>query len=426
MPHVVVIGAGFGGLTCVQALVRSPVRITLIDRRNYHLFQPLLYQVATAALSPAEIAWPIRSILRSQENVDVQLGNVTGVDKAARKVLLEDGRSMPYDYLVIATGVRHAYFGHDDWATYAPGLKKIADATLIRERILTAFEEAEVEVDPARRQALLTFVVIGGGPTGVEMAGAIAELVRYALAEDFRRIHPRDAKVILLEGGKRLLPAFPEEMSEKTLHSLKRLGVQVMLEHQVTCCDAEGVIAGGQRISSSSVVWAAGVQASPAAIWLDTPADKAGRVVVEPDLAIPGHPEIYVIGDTASVQYDGGPVPGIAPAAKQMGSFVGKRIRALVSGDEAASAFRYRHAGNLATIGRGAAVVDFGWIKLSGFIAWVVWGIAHIYFLISWRNRFTVALNWLWEFVTFQRGARLITGAPQLDDAIAEHERQQI
>jgi NADH dehydrogenase len=422
LPHVVVIGAGFGGLTCVQELARSPLRITLVDRRNYHLFQPLLYQVATAALSPAEIAWPIRSILSTQRNAEVQLGQAAGVDVAEKRLQLDDGRTLAYDYLVIATGVRHAYFGHDDWAPVAPGLKKIADATLIRERILTSFEKAEVEPEPARRAQLLTFIVIGGGPTGVEMAGAIVELVHYALAKDFRRIGPADARVILIEGGDRLLPAFPPDLSEKTLASLERLGVKVLLGHQVTQCDEDGVIAGGERIPASSIVWAAGVRASRAAAWLGAEADRAGRVLVAPDLSVPGRPEIFVIGDTASVQSDGAPVPGIAPAAKQMGHYVARRIHAAVTGSQMPGPFRYRHAGNLATIGRNAAVADFGWMKISGFPAWVLWGVAHIYFLISWRNRFTVALNWLWEFVTFQRGARLIVGAPRSDDA-ADDER---
>ncbi len=410
-PHVIVVGAGFGGITCVQALAKSPVRITLIDRRNYHLFQPLLYQVATAALSPAEIAWPIRSILRRQNNADVQLGRVVGVDVAARQVAVDDGRRIDYDYLVLATGVRHAYFGHEEWEPFAPGLKKIADATLIRERILSALEKAEITADPAERARLLTFVVVGGGPTGVEMAGAIAELTHHALAQDFRRIGPADARIVLIEGGARVLSAFKEELSAKTQAALERLGVEVRLGQNVTVCDAEGVEVAGGRLFAETVVWAAGVRASPVARWLDVPADRAGRVAVRPDLSVPERPGVYVIGDAASVSVGDRSVPGIAPAAKQMGVYVARQIRFAVGQGPDPGPFRYRHAGDLATIGRRAAVVDFGWIRLSGYFAWLIWGIAHIYFLISWRNRLVVAVNWLWDYVTFQRGARLIIGA---------------
>jgi NADH dehydrogenase len=411
LPHVVVVGAGFGGITCVQALARSPVRITLIDRRNYHLFQPLLYQVATAALSPAEIAWPIRSILRRQNNADVQLGRVVGVDVAARQVAVDDGRRIDYDYLVLATGVRHAYFGHEEWEPFAPGLKKIADATLIRERILSALEKAEITTDPAERARLLTFVVVGGGPTGVEMAGAIAELTHHALAQDFRRIGPADARIVLIEGGTRVLSAFKEELSAKTQAALERLGVEVRLGQNVTLCDAEGVEVAGGRLFAETVVWAAGVRASPVARWLDVPADRAGRVAVRPDLSVPERPGVYVIGDAASISVGDRSVPGIAPAAKQMGVYVARQIRFALGQGSDPGPFRYRHAGDLATIGRRAAVVDFGWIRLSGYFAWLIWGIAHIYFLISWRNRLVVAVNWLWDYVTFQRGARLIIGA---------------
>lgn len=406
-----VVGAGFGGISCVQGLAHAPVRITLIDRHNYHLFQPLLYQVATATLSPAEIAWPIRSILSRQSNVDVQLGTVIGIDPAARQVRLEDGRVIGYDHLVLATGVRHAYFGRDEWEEHAPGLKKIDDATKIRERILMAFEQAEIESDPARRARLLTFVVVGGGPTGVEMAGAIVDLARYALARDFCQITPSDIRVVLVEGGNRVLPAFAEILSAKTLTALTRLGVEVRLGHNVTMCDDEGVIVADERIHAQTIVWAAGVRASPAARWLDAPADRAGRLMVGADLGVPGRPGVYAIGDTALVESDGRPVPGIAPAAKQMGSYLARKIRFAIGQGKDPGVFRYRHAGDLATIGRSAAVTDFGWIRLSGYPAWVLWGIAHIYFLISWRNRLTVAVNWLWDYVTLQRGARLIIGA---------------
>jgi NADH dehydrogenase len=414
LPRLVVVGAGFGGITCVQALAGAPIRITLVDRRNYHLFQPLLYQVATAALSPAEIAWPVRSILGRQDNVDVQLGRVVGVDAVAREVALEDGRSIGYDYLVVATGVQHAYFGHDEWERFAPGLKKIADATLIRERILSALEKAEITVDPVERAHLLTFVIVGGGPTGVEMAGAVAELTRHALARDFRRIGPDDARIVLIEGGQRVLPTFAEPLSAKTRDALERLGVDVRLGHNVTACDGQGVVVAGERLFARTIVWAAGVRASPVARWLDVPADRAGRVVVEPDLSVAGRPGVFVVGDAASVTGEGGPVPGIAPAAKQMGRHVARKIRFAIGKAADPGPFRYRHAGDLATIGRRAAVVDFGWLRLSGYFAWMLWGIAHIYFLISWRNRLVVAVNWLWDYVTFQRGARLIIGATSI------------
>ncbi len=411
-PRLIVVGAGFGGLSCVQALAGARLRITLVDRRNYHLFQPLLYQVATAALSPADIAWPIRSILRRQRNVEVQLGRVVAVDHAARVVILSDGRRLPYDWLVLATGARHAYFGHDEWEERAPGLKRIADATQIRERILTRLEQAELADDPATRRPLLTFVVVGGGPTGVEMAGAIAELTRHALARDFRRIGPEDARVVLIEGSDRLLGAFPPELSARTGQALEKLGVELRLGHQVTAIDEGGVTAADLHIPAGSVVWAAGVQASPVARWLDVPADRAGRVAVDQHLEVPGRPGVFVIGDAAAVPWPGGGlVPGIAPAAKQMGHHVARRLRFLLGEATEPAPFRYRHAGNLATIGRRAAVVDFGRIRLSGYFAWLVWGVAHIYFLISWRNRLMVAINWLWDYVTFQRGARLIVGA---------------
>ncbi|WP_084507445.1 NAD(P)/FAD-dependent oxidoreductase [Geminicoccus roseus] len=410
-PRVLVVGAGFAGISCVQALAGKPLRITLVDHRNYHLFQPLLYQVATAALSPAEIAWPIRGILSRQANVEVQLGEVTGVDHEARQVLLQDGRRLPYDRLVLATGVRHAYFGHDQWEEVAPGLKTIADATRIRERILTALEAAEIEPDPARRSRLLTFVVVGGGPTGVEMAGAIAELSRHALARDFRRIGPDDARVVLVEGGERVLSTFAPDLSEATRQALVRLGVEVRLGQNVTECDPDGVIVAGERIWAASVVWAAGVRASPAAAWLSVPADRAGRVLVEPDLSVPGRPGVFVVGDAASLTSEGRPVPGIAPAAKQMGRHAARKIASELAGGADPGPFRYRHAGDLATIGRRAAVVDFGRLRLSGYPAWVLWGVAHIYFLISWRNRLVVAVNWLWSYLTYQNGARLIVGA---------------
>lgn len=408
-PRIVIVGAGFGGLAATTALRRAPVEVTVIDRRNHHLFQPLLYQVATAGLSPADIAQPIRSILRRQRNATVLLGRVTGIDRAAREVLI-GRRRVPYDYLIVATGARHAYFGHDDWEPIAPGLKKIEDATDIRRRILLAFEEAENAAHADEQAPMLTFVVIGGGPTGVELAGAIAELARKALVADFRKIQAHQARVLLVEAGPRLLPAFPERLSTVARRSLERLGVEVRLGAPVTACDAEGVMIGDERILARVVVWAAGVAASPAAKWLAAESDRAGRVRVGPDLSLPDQPDIFVIGDTALVTGpDGNPVPGVAPAAKQAGRYVARVIRARLRG-RPTPPFRYRHLGNLATIGRTAAVADFGRIRLSGGLAWLLWGLVHIYFLIGFRNRLVVALDWLWAYLTFERGARLITG----------------
>ncbi|HYZ26126.1 MAG TPA: NAD(P)/FAD-dependent oxidoreductase [Geminicoccaceae bacterium] len=409
-PRVVIVGAGFGGLSAAIALRRAKVHVTLIDRRNYHLFQPLLYQVATAALSPADIAQPIRSILRHQRNATVLLGRVTGVDKASREVLIDE-RRIPYDYLIVATGARHAYFGNDAWEPFAPGLKKIEDATGIRRRILLAFEEAETAAHAAHRAPMLSFVVVGGGPTGVELAGAIAELARVALAADFRHVDPRETRIVLVEAGPRLLSAFPDTLSAKAKRALERLGVEVRLSAAVSACDEDGVAVGGERIAARTVLWAAGVAASPAAKWLDAEKDRAGRVKVEADLSLPGHPEIFVIGDTAlATDGTGNPLPGVAPAAKQAGRHVARVIRARVDGRRAPPPFRYRHLGNLATIGRSAAIADFGRLRLSGRVAWLLWGIVHIYFLIGFRNRLVVALDWVWAYLTFERGSRLITG----------------
>jgi NADH dehydrogenase len=417
-PRVVILGAGFGGLSAAKALRGAPCDVLVIDRRNYHLFQPLLYQVATAALSPAEIASPIRSILGRQQNARVLMARVTGIEPARKAVQLEDGREEPFDYLVVATGARHAYFGHDDWAGCAPGLKKIDDATDIRRRILLAFERAEATEDADERKALLTFVVIGGGATGVEMAGAIAELAHWALADEFHVIDPTQARVVLIEAGPRLLASFPEDLGAFARTALAKLGVEVELGRAVEQCDGAGIVYGGERLAARTIVWAAGVQASPAARWLGAEKDRAGRVIVEPDLSIKGHPDIFVVGDTAAVKDSKGqPVPGIAPAAKQMGRHAGRVIAVRVAGKEPGAAakgkgapFRYRHAGSLATIGRSAAIADFGWIKVKGWLAWWLWGVAHIYFLIDFRSRFTVALQWLWSYLTYRRGARLITG----------------
>jgi NADH dehydrogenase FAD-containing subunit len=412
-PRVVIVGAGFGGLTAAKALRNAPVDVTVVDRRNYHLFQPLLYQVATAGLSPADIAAPIRGILRRQANAAVLMGRVAGVDRDRREVVLEGGgQRLAYDTLVIAAGARHAYFGRDDWEAVAPGLKKIDDATAIRHRILIAFEKAETEAHAQERARLLTFVIVGGGPTGVEMAGAIAELARKTLVRDFRTIDPAAARVVLVEAGPRVLPQFPESLSAKARRALKRLGVEVLTGAPVEQCDAAGVVRAGERIESRTIVWAAGVQAAPAAKWLQADKDRAGRVKVTADLSVPGSPEIFVIGDAAAVtQADGTPVPGIAPAAKQMGTYVARVIAGRIAGKPAAAPFRYRHLGNFATIGRHAAVADFGWLRLSGYPAWLLWGAAHVYFLIGFRNRIAVMIDWLWAYLTDQRGVRLITGA---------------
>jgi NADH:ubiquinone reductase (H+-translocating) len=411
-PRVVIIGAGFGGIEAAMTLRRAPVEVTLVDRQNHHCFQPLLYQVATAALSPADIAWPIRHILRGQDNVTVLMAEVTGVDTAGRRVLLNGADPVAYDILVIATGATHSYFGHDDWAEFAPGLKRIVDATRIRRNILLAFERAELAHDEAERNRLLTFAIVGGGATGVEMAGAIAEIARLSLARDFRRIDPRAARIVLLEAGPRILPTLPPDLSEYAARMLTRMGVEVKTSTRVTGCDGGGVDLDQGRIDASTVIWAAGVTASPAARWLSSEADRAGRVVVDPHLALPGKPEIFVIGDTALVRdADGRTAPGVAPAAKQMGRYVGTLIQARLAG-ESLPPFRYRHAGDLATIGRRAAVVQFNRIHLTGFIGWLFWSVVHIYFLIGLRHRFLVAFMWLWDFVTFQRGARLITEVP--------------
>ena len=410
--RVVIVGAGFGGLECAKALRRAQADVTVVDRENHHCFQPLLYQVATAALSPADIAWPIRHILRPQRNATVLMEDVRSVSPEKKHVLTQYGE-IPYDYLVIATGSTHSYFGHDEWSRYAPGLKRIEDATRIRRSILIAFERAEVMKDEDQRRRLLTFVIVGGGATGVEMAGAIADVARQTLAADFRRIDPRSARIILIEAGPRLLPTFPPGLSDYALKTLTRMGVEVRTETLVTKCEVDGVDLKDGRIDADTVIWAAGVTASPAMRWLNAEADRAGRVKVNSDLSLPGHPEIFVVGDTASVtDKNGHPVPGIAPAAKQMGTYVGKLISARIAGREWNKPFKYMHLGDLATIGRRAAVVKFGPLELTGFIGWVFWSVAHIYFLIGLRNRFVVAFNWFWDYLTFQRGARLITDPP--------------
>jgi NADH dehydrogenase len=410
MHHVVIVGAGFGGLTAAQKLSNAAVRITIIDQRNHHLFQPLLYQVGTAALATSEIAWPIRFLMRKREEVTTLLGVVTGVDPRNRWVALEDGGAVAFDTLVLATGARHAYFGHDEWEPFAPGLKTLEDATSIRRRVLLSLERAERESDPARRAALLTFVIVGGGPTGVELAGAIVELVYQNLRGEFRHFDTRQARVLLIEAGPRLLPAIAPDLSAYALKALGRLGVEVRLGAPVTDCNSKGVRIGEQIVEADVILWAAGVRASPAAAWLGAPADAAGRVKVEADLTVPGHPDIFVIGDTATVNvWNGKPAPGIAPAAKQQGAYVARTIKQRLAGHSQPRPFRYHHAGDLATIGKRSAVIDFGWCKLKGWVAWWVWGLAHIYFLIGLRNRFAVALSWLWIYLTGNRSACLIT-----------------
>ena len=409
--RIVIVGAGFGGLTAARRLRGGDVRVTVVDRQNHHLFQPLLYQVATAALSPSDIASPIRRILRGRKNVEVVLGEAAAIDLEAKRVVLTDGE-VPFDYLIVATGATHSYFGHDEWAPFAPGLKTIDDALEIRRRVLFAFEAAEREVDAALRRAWLTFVIVGAGPTGVELAGALTEIARHALARDFRHIDPAQARVILLEGSPRVLPAYVEPLSEEARRQLEGMGVEVRTGQVATAIDAHGVCVGAERIEARTVLWAAGVAASPLARSLGVPLDRAGRVHVEPDLTLPGHDDVYVIGDLASLVQDGKPVPGVAPAAMQEAEHAVRNIRRSLQGQPRLP-FRYRDKGSLATIGRAAAVADFGRIKLSGGVAWLSWLFIHIFFLIGFRNRFVVLFLWAWSYITYDRGARLITGPPR-------------
>lgn len=407
-PHVVIIGAGFGGIRVARALANAPVQITVIDRNNHHLFQPLLYQVATAGLSPADISAPIRHILRKQQNTTVLMAEVTGVDLQQQLVVMPE-RTIPYDYLVVATGARHSYFGHDEWEPYAPGLKSIVNATSIRRKILMAFEQAEMETDPERHKGLLTFVLVGAGPTGVEMAGAIAELAHKALATDFRNIDPTSARIILVEALPRILPAFPESLAKKAEKALHRLGVEVRTNSPVENADDDGVIIGGERLATHTVIWTAGVAASPAGKWLNAEVDRAGRAKVLSDLSLPDFPTVFVIGDTACVMQNGKPLPGIAPVAMQEGNYVASVIEHRVSGTGLVKPFHYRNKGNLATIGRSYGIADLGWVRFGGFLGWLFWLAVHIFFLIGFRNRIIVMFQWAWAYLTFQRGARLIT-----------------
>jgi len=406
-PHILIIGGGFAGLWAARGLRNAPVNITLIDRCNHHLFQPLLYQVATAGLSAPDIAAPLRHILRKQSNVTVLMGEVTDIDCTSHHVVLQDGSTQRYDYLVLASGATHAYFGHDAWAPYAPGLKTLNDALAIRQRILAAFEHAEAEEDLEKRAAWLRFVVIGGGPTGVELAGTLAEIARHTLCNEFRRCDPTQAHVMLVEAGPRVLSTFPEILSIKAQHQLERLGVDVRTGAAVTNVDDNGITLGTESIVAKTVLWAAGVAASPLGAKLGVPLDRAGRVIVNPDLSVPGYPEILVAGDLAAIQQEGRPVPGVAPAAKQMGTYAARILRARLANQPSAP-FRYQDVGALATIGRMAAVADLGRVRLSGVLAWWFWLLIHIFFLISFRHRVLVLINWAWSYWTYQRHARII------------------
>jgi len=407
VPHVVIIGGGFAGLYAARTLRKAPVRITLIDRLNHHLFQPLLYQVATASLNPSDIAAPIRSILRRQDNVTVYLAEAQSIDRATRTVQLRDG-SLTYDYLLIATGATHSYFGNNSWEQNAPGLKTLEDALEVRRRILVAYETAEREPDAAMRKAWLTFVCVGAGPTGVELAGALSEIARKTMGRDFRHFDPADARVILIEGADRVLPAYPPDLSQRARVQLETLGVEVWTSRIVAGIDSEGVQIGAEHLPCRTVLWAAGVRGSSLARSLDAPLDKSGKVLVNRDLTVDDSREVYVAGDLVSFEQDGKLVPGVAPAAIQQGKHAAKNILRAISGQPLAE-FRYFDKGSLATIGRGAGVADLGRVRLSGVIAWLAWLFIHIFFLIGFRNRFLVMFQWAWSYVTYQRGARLIT-----------------
>ena len=414
MPRVVIVGAGFGGLQAARALRNVPVQVTVIDRNNHHLFQPLLYQVATAGLSPAEIAAPIRSVLRKQKNTEVLLGEVTGVDTQTQRVLLHDDQFVPFDYLILATGARDSYFGHNNWAQCAPGLKSIVQATAIRRKILQAFEMAEWEDDPEKRKALLTFVLVGAGPTGVEMAGSIGGLAHKTLVSDFRNINPNEARIVLVEALPRILPAFNEQLANKARKALNRLGIEVRTSSPVEAIDSEGVVIAGERIPAKTVIWTAGVAGSPAGEWLGVESDRGGRVKVLSDLTVPGHPNIIVIGDTASYTQDGKPLPGVAQVAMQQGRYAASMIADRVAGKAHTQSFRYIDKGSMATIGRFYGIVQIGKMSFAGVVAWFMWLALHLMFLIGYRNRMVVLFQWVVYFTTFQRGARLITSGDEV------------
>jgi len=407
-PRIVIVGAGFGGLACAKELGGAPARVTVVDRRNYHLFVPLLYQVATAALSPADIARPIRRILSKDANIDVVMGEVTGFDSAARQVKLRDGGVLPYDKLIVATGSEYSYFGHPEWAPFAPGPLTLEDARRIRARLLTAFERAETCGDPAERSALMTVVVVGGGPTGVEMAGAVAELTRHALARDFRHIDPRVAHIYLIEAGPRLLPTFPDSLAQYARTALEKLGVMVTTGEAVETIDAAGVVVAGRRIAAGTVVWGAGVKASPAGRWLGLETDRAGRIAVNPDLSVAGLPGVFVLGDSASLKEGDAVLPALAQVAAQQGTHLGRALAAQLRTGQPLPPFKFHNRGNTAIVGRNAAVFDFGWAQLKGRIAWMLWALIHVYLLVGFDNRIRVAIQWFWLYITYQRGARLI------------------
>jgi len=412
IPRVLIVGGGFGGLAAAKALRRTPAIVTLIDRANHHLFQPLLYQVATSVLAPGQIASPIRGILRNQKNVTVILGEVTGVDKDRKCIFLNSqdrqGVSLPYDYLILATGVRHSYFGHNEFEQFAPGLKNLADAVAIRNKILGAFEQAEAAENPDLHRDILTFVLVGAGPTGVEMASAIAVLVRSTLQSEFRRIDPTSARIVLVDMASRVLGSFSEELSQAAKRRLEELGVEVRLGHGVDQIDSDGVVVAGERIASKTVIWTAGVAPSPAGKWLSVEMDRAGRVKIEKFLTVPGHSEIMVVGDTASLAQDGKPLPGVAQVAIQQGRYAGKLIHSRITGSSSPCPFRYFDKGNMAVVGKGFAVLQSGKIRLSGFFAWLAWAGIHLQFLAQNSLRLSVLVQWVWTYVTGQRGSRLI------------------
>jgi NADH dehydrogenase FAD-containing subunit len=425
-PNIVIVGGGFGGLAAAKALRNTPAQILLIDRTNHHLFQPLLYQVATTVLSPSQIGSPIRGILRNQENTTVILGEVIGVDKDQKRVFVNDADRrevpIPYDYLILATGATHSYFGHNEFEKYAPGLKSLADAVAIRNKILQAFEQAEAEEDPSRHQDLLTFVLVGAGPTGVEMASAVAELVRTTLKSEFRRIDPASARIVLVDMAARVLGAFSENLSKATKERLEKLGVEVRLGHSVDQIDADGIVVAGERILSKTVIWTAGVAPSPAGKWLSAETDRAGRVRVQKDLTVSGHPEIFVIGDTASLDQNGKPLPGVAQVAIQQGRYAGKLIHRRVLGDHTPGPFSYFDKGNMAVVGKGFAVLQSGKLQVSGFVAWLAWAAVHLQFLAQSNLRVSVFLQWVWTYLTGQRGSRLIVNhhGSELEKTVAD------